>query len=65
MFEGIPGGIPSAQLPHGYINALAPMIHNATTGALRIPGGDNLDIRRSISEVSLSGHCRLVKELIG
>jgi hypothetical protein len=65
MLEGIPGGIPSAQLPHGCINALAPKIHNATTVALVIDGGDRLDIMRSICEVSLSIHRRLVKKLSG
>lgn len=63
MLEGIPGGMSSAQLPHGCINALAPMIHHATTIVLVTDGGERLDIMSSICEVSLSIHGRLVKEL--
>ncbi|MEK9139824.1 MAG: hypothetical protein AAB308_02110 [Nitrospirota bacterium] len=55
--------MPSAQLPQGCINAFAPMIHNATTVALVIDGGDRFDIMSSICEVSLSIHRRLVKKL--
>jgi hypothetical protein len=65
MFEGRPGGISSAQLPHGYINVPVLKTHKATTVALVIERGDRLDIMRSICEVSLSIHCRLVKKGAG
>lgn len=65
MLEGIPGGMSSAQLPHGCINALAPMIHHAKIVAVVTDGGDRLDIMSSMCEVSLSIHRRLVKELTG
>jgi hypothetical protein len=51
ILEGIPGGIPSAQLPDGCISVLATMIPNATTVALGFQqDGDSLDIMRSISD---------------
>lgn len=65
MLEGIPGGIPSAQLPDGCINVLMPKTHKATAVALVIERGDRLDIMSCICEVSLSTHCRLVKKLSG
>lgn len=65
MLEGIPGGMSSAQLLHGCINALAPMIHHAMTIVLVTGGRDRLDIMSSICEVSLSIHGRLVKKGAG
>lgn len=66
MFEGRPGGMSSAQLPHGYINVLVPMIQQATTIVLVTDCGDRVDILSSIMcEVSLSIHRRLVKKGAG
>jgi len=48
MLEGRSGGMSSAQLPHGCINALVPMIQHATTIVVVTDCGDRLDIMNSI-----------------
>ncbi len=48
MLEGRSGGMSSAQLPHGCINALVPMIQHAASIVLVTDCGDRLDIMNSI-----------------